>query len=61
MKKTKNIPLDFEVDKLTNSIENSLTGESFDTEIVRLSIENGKQIKKSEWQFDWIKELSVCQ
>jgi hypothetical protein len=29
--------LDFEIDKLTNSIENTQTGEVFDTEIVRLS------------------------
>jgi hypothetical protein len=36
MNKRKDRGLDFEVDKLTNSIENILTGEVFDTEIVRL-------------------------
>ena len=37
----KNIkPLDFEIDKPTNSIENTLTGEGFETEIIRLSIYN---------------------
>ena len=37
MKTTKNRPLDFEIDKLTNSIENTSTGEVFDTIIVRLT------------------------
>ena len=57
MKKTKAIGLDFEIDKLTNSIENISTGEVFDTEIVRLTEIDRKQIIKSDWQFDWIKEL----
>jgi len=37
MKTTKNKPLDFEIDKLTNSIENTYTGEVFDTLVVRLT------------------------
>lgn len=53
----KRIGLDFEVDKLTNSIENLVTGEVFDTEIVLLSEIDSKQIKKTEWQFNWHKEL----
>lgn len=57
MKKRKNIGLDFEVDKLTNSIENLITGEVFDTEIVRLTEADSQQIKKAEWQFNWLKEL----
>ena len=57
MKKTKNIGLDFIIDKLTNSIENTLTGEVFDTEIVKLASVDAKQIKKADWQFDWLKEL----
>ena len=57
MKKTKEIGLDFEIDKLTNSIENISTGEVFDTEIVRLTEIDRKQIIKSDWLFDWIKEL----
>jgi hypothetical protein len=48
---------DFEIDKLTNSIENSATGEVFDTEVVRINESNLKSIKKSEWQFDWHKEF----
>jgi hypothetical protein len=49
--------LDFIVDKLTNSIENILTGEVFDTEITRMTIDDRKQIKKAEWQFNWQKEF----
>jgi len=45
--------LDLEIDKLTNSIENSSTGEVFDTEITRLSNTDLKAIKKSDWVFDW--------
>jgi hypothetical protein len=49
--------LDFEIDKLTNSIENVETGEVFDTEIVRITILELNQIKKKDWQFNWNKEL----
>jgi hypothetical protein len=52
---------DFEIDKLTNSIENVLTGEVFDTEIVHITLENnGREIKKSEWVFNWKKELQTA-
>ena len=57
MNKRKDRELDFEIDKLTNSIENILTGEVFDTEIVRLIDIDKRQIKKADWQFDWHKEL----
>jgi len=57
MKTTKNEPLDFEIDKLTNSIENTSTGEVFDTLVVRLTLKDLSFIHKSEWQFDWSKEL----
>ncbi len=49
--------LDFEVDKLTNSIENILTGETFETEIVRLHVEDVRLLKHSKWQFNWRTEL----
>ena len=46
------------MDKLPNaSIENILTGEGFETEIISLLILDSKQIRKSDWQFNWIKEL----
>ncbi len=54
MKKRKEIGLDFEVDKLTNSIENVVTGDSFATEISILTISDLKNItKKNKWHFDW--------
>ena len=56
-KKSKTRPLDFVIDKLTNSIENTSTGEVFDTAVVRLTVKNVSQIKKSDWQFDWAKEI----
>lgn len=51
------IYLDFEVDKLTNSIENAISGEVFDTLTVKLKPEDGKSIKKVEWVFNWHNEL----
>lgn len=51
------MPLDFVIDKLTKSIENTTTGEVFDTEIVQLTMHDLQQIRKSDWQFDWIKEI----
>jgi hypothetical protein len=57
MKSSKKTPLDFVIDKLTNSIENTTTGEVFDTEIVRLTEKALKQIKETDWQFDWSKEI----
>ena len=54
MRKKKVIGLDFEVDKLTNSIENVVTGDSFATEISIVTIVDLKNItKKNKWQFDW--------
>jgi hypothetical protein len=55
--KKENKGLDFIVDKLTNSIENTLTGEVFDTEIFNLDSSDAKQIKKNDWQFNWLKEI----
>ena len=53
MKKQKEIGLDFEIDKLTNSIENVITGDSFATDISIVSLTDLKSIKKkNKWQFD---------
>jgi hypothetical protein len=57
MKKSRSRFLDIVIDKLTNSIENTATGEVFDTEIVLLTSKDLKQIKKSDWLFDWGKEI----
>lgn len=54
MKKNRKIGLDFEVDKLTNSIENVITGDSFPTDITIITAADLKNVtKKSGWQFDW--------
>lgn len=54
MRKRKEIGLDFVVDKLTNSIENVVTSDSFPTDISILTIADLKHItKKNKWQFDW--------
>ncbi|MCY7290756.1 MAG: hypothetical protein LH615_01100 [Ferruginibacter sp.] len=59
MKKGKINYLNFEVDKLTRSIENVITGDSFPTEISYLTNQEVKSItKKSGWKFDWKKELN---
>lgn len=47
MKKREIILLDFEIDKLTNSIENAISGEVFDTQIVKLKPPDAKALKKS--------------
>ena len=57
MKKNEIIYLDFEIDKLTNSIENTISGEVFDTLIVKLKTADGKSIKKTDWAFNWHNEI----
>lgn len=58
MKTKKNIHLDFVIDKLTNSIQNTISGDSFDTEVLRLTNADLKQTtKKNGWNFNWSAEL----
>ena len=50
--------LDFIIDKLTNSIENVITGDSFPTDISLLSREDLKLITKTKgWLFNWRDEF----
>ena len=50
--------LDFIIDKLTNSIENVVTGDSFQTEISILQSSDIKSLaKKNGWVFDWNAEF----
>lgn len=59
MKKQKKHLLDFEIDNITNSIENTFTGDSFQTDISRLTKADLKTVtKKSGWNFDWRYELN---
>ncbi len=54
MKKRKQILLDFEIDKLTNSIQNVQTGDSFLTDVSLINSADLKNtIKKTSWKFDW--------
>ncbi len=57
MKKHKETGLDFEVDKLTNSIENIITGDSFATDVSIMTSKDLKEItKKNNWTFNWREE-----
>lgn len=58
MKKQKEIGLDFEIDYLTNSIRNKISGDSFRTEVIRLTKADLKGVtKKNGWNFNWKTEL----
>lgn len=58
MKNQQKIQLvDIEIDKLTNSIENSISGDVFDTEIFQLFANDRKQIHKADWQFKWQEQI----
>lgn len=46
--------IEIEIDKLTNSIENTITGDSFQTDVSLISPNDLKSItKKNKWLFDW--------
>lgn len=52
MKKEQEIQLDFLVDKLTNSIQNTISRDSFQTEVARFTINDSKHIiAKNGWKF----------
>ena len=58
MNKEEEIGLDFVIDKLTNSIENVITGDSFQTEIAILQNSDLKSVtKKNGWLFNWNEEF----
>ncbi len=57
MKKRKPIALDFEVDRLTNSIRNTISGDSFPTDVSRLTKADLQITKKNGWSFNWKSEL----
>jgi hypothetical protein len=50
--------IDIEIDKLTNSLENVITGDSFPTDIVITELNDFKSVtKKGVWLFDWRNEF----
>ena len=58
MKELEEVGLDFIIDKLTNSIENVVTRDSFATDISLLKSSDLKNItKKNNWLFDWKQEF----
>ncbi|OFX18472.1 MAG: hypothetical protein A2041_13485 [Bacteroidetes bacterium GWA2_31_9b] len=58
MTKRKDIGLDFIVDKLTNSIENIVTGDSFPTAVSIVTQYDIKLVtKKNGWVFNWMTEF----
>ena len=59
MEQRKNIEQDFIIDKLTNSIENTISGDSFRTEITVLTKTDLKTVlKKNGWNFSWKDEYN---
>ena len=52
--------IDIEIDKLTNSLENLITGDNFPTDIVITDLNDYKSITKKEgWLFDWKSEFKM--
>ncbi len=59
MKKLKH-EIDIEIDKLTNSIENRITKDSFQTDVLILEKNDLKYLsKKNGWLFDWKTEFQL--
>lgn len=62
MKKSNKKELDFVIDGLTDSILNTLTGDSFETEVSILTKDDLKTLtKKNKWNFDWRLEYNNIQ
>ena len=47
------------VDKLTRSIENAQTGESFPTQVRPLTVAEAQQQVGKGWAFDWLREVKL--
>ena len=50
---------DIEIDKLTRSIENAISGDSFKTEVLELTPADIRKLKKADWLFDWKAEANA--
>jgi hypothetical protein len=51
--------IDFKIDKLTRSIENSISGDSFKTEVIAVIPGDMKALKSKDWLFNWKAEYKV--
>ena len=60
MKKDKKILVSIGIDKLTKSIENVVSGDIFDTDIIQLFSKDSRQINKTDWQFNWQGQLKLA-
>lgn len=59
MKAKKSQGLEFIVDRLTDSIRNTISGDSFQTQVLQLTMQDLPQItKKKGWNFNWKAELA---
>ena len=59
MAKRRTRELDVEIDELTNSIKDIATGGELRTEVIRVLSIHARQIRKSDWSFDWKDELKI--
>lgn len=54
MANERKIGQDFIIDRLTNSILNTISGDSFQTEVTLITKSDLKEINKNNgWNFDW--------
>jgi hypothetical protein len=60
VKKEITILVDIEIDKLTNSIENVISGDVFDTDVIQLVSKDTRRINKADWQFNWQAQLKLA-
>ena len=50
--------IDIEIDRLTNSVQNTISGDSFATEVLEVEKADLKTISKTNgWLFDWKSEF----
>lgn len=61
MNQENSAPLQFKIDKLTNSIENSITKEVFETDVIRILANEKLALKKTNWQFNWESEINTVE
>ena len=48
--------IDIIIDRLTNSIRNTISGDQFNTEIIQVTVSE-KRITKKDWTFNWRQEI----
>ena len=56
-----NYHIDIEIDRLTNSITNTISGDSFQTEVLPVTKDDIKGVtKKVGWKFNWKAEAKLA-